>query len=158
MSALGPMATLTGTVVRRFGGRYSSELGIDVDAGDDEVERWFLASTLFGTRISARIAERTFRQLTRAGINRISDAGGSDGNTLVALLDAGGYARYDFRTAARLQMLSEVIGARFDGDLGEIGRRYRDPAALVAVLDDLPGWGPVTIGLFLRGLPRLLLV
>jgi hypothetical protein len=69
VSALGPKASLAHSIVRRFGGRYSSELGIDVDAGDAEVERWFLASTLFGTRISTRIAERTFRQLIRAGIN-----------------------------------------------------------------------------------------
>ncbi len=143
---------LADSIVRQFGGRYSNELGIDVDAGDAEVERWFLASSLFGTRISARIAERTFHQLTRAGINRISDAGGCTWEELVALLDAGGYARYDFRTATRLQALSELVGLQFGGDIGEIGRRYTDPAALVALLDDLPGWGPVTIGLFLREL------
>jgi hypothetical protein len=152
VSALAPKASLADSLVRQFGGRYSSELGIDVDAGDDEVERWFLASTLFGTRISARIAERTFHQLTRAGINRISDAGRSDWDTLVALLDAGGYARYDFRTARRLQALSEVVGDRYHGEIGEIGRRCTDPATLVARLDDLPGWGPVTVGLFLREL------
>jgi len=152
VGALGPKASLADSIVRRFGGRYSSELGIDVDAGDAEVERWFLASTLFGTRISARIAERTFHQLTRAGINRISDAGGRDWDTLVALLDAGGYTRYDFRTATRLQTLSQVVADRHAGDIGEIGRRYTDPAALVALLDDLPGWGPVTVGLFLREL------
>jgi hypothetical protein len=152
VNALGPKASLADSTVRRFGGRYSRELGIDVDAGDDEVERWFLASTLFGTRISARTAERTFHQLTQAGINRISDAGGRDWDTLVALLDAGGYARYDFRTATRLQSLSQMVGDRYGGDIGGIGRRCTDPAALVALLDDLPGWGPVTVGLFLREL------
>jgi len=69
-----------------------------------------------------------------------------------SLFDAGGYARYDFRTATRLQTLSEEVGRQFGGDVGEIGRRYIDPAALVALLDDLPGWGPVTVGLFLREL------
>ena len=39
-------------VVGVLGGRYSTELGIDVDAGDGEVERWFLAVTLFGARVS----------------------------------------------------------------------------------------------------------
>ena len=34
---------------------------------------------------------------------------------LVALLDAGGYARYDIRTATRLQNLSEIIDERYDG-------------------------------------------
>jgi hypothetical protein len=152
VSPLDTKGPLANSIVRQFGGRYSSALGIDVDAGNAEVDRWFLASTLFGTRISARIAERTFHQLIRAGIDRISDAGRCEWKRLVALLDAGGYARYDFRTATRLQTLSEEVGRQFGGDVGEIGRRYTDPAALVALLDDLPGWGPVTVGLFLREL------
>lgn len=138
--------------MRGLGGRYSSELGIDVDRGDTEVERWFVAATLFGTRISASIAERTYADLARAGINRIVDAGTFEWDALVALLDTGGYTRYDFRTATRLQALGKVIAERHGGDIGGIGRRFTDPAALVAVLDDLPGWGPVTIGLFLREL------
>ncbi len=48
-------------VVDTLGGRYSAELGIDVDTGDAEIERWFLAATLLGTRTSAAIADRTFR-------------------------------------------------------------------------------------------------
>jgi len=143
---------LPDVLLRSFGGRYSSELGIDVDGGDLEVERWFLASTLFGTRISARVAERTFHELTRAGINRISEAGGREWEELVGLLDAGGYARYDYRTATRLQTLAHVVADRHDGDVGAIGRLFTDPVKLVAVLDALPGWGSVTVGLFLREL------
>jgi hypothetical protein len=52
-----------------LGGRYSAQLGIDVDAADAEVERWFVAATLFGTRISA--AERAFGVLASAGLARI---------------------------------------------------------------------------------------
>ncbi len=138
--------------MRGLGGRYSSELGIDVDRGDAEVERWFVAATLFGTRISARIAERTYDELARAGISRIIDAGTFEWEALVALLDTGGYTRYDFRTATRLQALAQVVAERHGGDIGGIGRRFTDPAALFAVLDDLPGWGPITVGLFLREL------
>lgn len=146
------MAERAAAVVDRMGGRYSRELGIDVDAGAAEVERWFLASTLFGTRISAAVAGRTFGVLDRAGITRIVDARGFDWDDLVALLDAGGYARYDFRTATRLQELADAVSDRYAGAVGEIGRRFTDPSALVAALDDLPGWGPVTVGLFLREL------
>ena len=67
-------AGLARRVVRTLGGRYSAELGIDVDAGDAEVERWFVAATLFGTRISARVAERTFSVLTGAGLVRLAQA------------------------------------------------------------------------------------
>ncbi len=139
-------------IVDRFGGRYSSELGIDVDAGEGDVERWFIAATLFGARISAKVAARTFDQLVRAGINRIVDVAGFDRDSVVALLDAGGYARFDFRTATRLSALGEVVGSRYGGEVAEIGRRFTDPETLVLALDDLPGWGPVTVGLFLREL------
>jgi len=114
-----------------------------------------VASTLFGSRISARVAERTFAELSRAGINRIVDAGTRDQSDLVALLDAGGYARYDFRTSARLQALARVITERYGGEIGAIGRHFTAPRTLVAALDELPGWGPVTIGLFLRELRRV---
>jgi hypothetical protein len=147
-----PAAELARGVVRRFGGRYSSELGIDLDSGDAEIERWFIASTLFGTRISAQVAERTYTLLDRAGIRRITDVGNRQWGELVALLDAGGYARYDYRTATRLQDLAQVVMTRYEGDIGEIGRRFRDPETLASALEALPGWGPVTTGLFLREL------
>ena len=116
----GSAAELAHAVVGRFGGRYSSELGIDVDTGDAEVERWFVASTLFGTRISARVAERAYAQLERAGIRRITDAGSRQWQELVALLDAGGYARYDYRTATRLQVLAQVVTERYEGAISEM--------------------------------------
>jgi hypothetical protein len=58
-------------VLAVLGGRYSAELGLDVDAGDAQVERWFVAATLFGARIPARVAERTFGVLGAAGLARI---------------------------------------------------------------------------------------
>lgn len=139
-------------VVEALGGRYSAELGIDVDAGDREVERWFLASTLFGARISASIAGRAFRVLTGAGLARIGQVRHLPSADLIGMLDAGGYARYDYRTASRLLALSELIGERYDGQVAMIGRTFPSYQGLCAALDALPGWGPVTIRLFLREL------
>lgn len=145
-------ARLARSVVTVLGGRYSSQLGIDVDAGDAEVERWFLAATLFGTRISAGVAERTFGMLDGAGLHRVAQARHVPWDDLVALLDRGGYARYDFRTATRLQDLAGVIGQRYGGQAALIGRRFPRYPDLRQALDALPGWGPVTIQLFLREL------
>ena len=145
-------ATLARTVVGVLGGRFSAELGIDVDAGDAEVERWFLAATLFGTRISVGVAERAFAVLNEAGLTRIGQARHVRSEDLIELLDAGGYARYDFRTTSRLQALSEIIDERYDGQAAEIGRRYQAYPALRTALIVLPGWGPVTVQLFLREL------
>ena len=139
-------------VVSVLGGRYSTELGIDVDAGDADIERWFLAATLFGARISATIAERAYKVLTQAGLTRIAQARHVPSADLIALLDAGGYARYDLRTATQLANLSEVICERYDGQVAMIGQQLTRYPDLRAALDALPGWGPVTIGLFLREL------
>jgi len=145
-------ARLARSVVGVLGGRFSAELGIDVDAGDAEVERWFLAATLFGTRISAAVAERAFAVLNAAGLTRIGQARHVPSEDLIEFLDAGGYARYDFRTASRLLALSEIIDERYDGQAAEIGRRHRAYPALRTALIVLPGWGPVTVELFLREL------
>ena len=143
---------LVGRVVDILGGRYSTELGIDVDGGEAEVERWFVAATLFGSRISASVAERTFQVLDGAGLTRIAGARNWSWDDLVARLDEGGYARYDFRTATRLQALADIICDRYGGRVAGIGETSTTYPMLRDALDALPGWGPVTLQLFLREL------
>lgn len=138
-------------LVAGLGGRFSTEMGIDVDQGDQEVGRWVLAATLFGTRISAKVAVRTYRCLSEAGMGTPAGVGGRTWEELVAVLDEGGYVRYDFRTATRLQALAAVLERE--------GVRSFDRGSLAetrAALDDLPGWGPVTVSLFLRELRGVL--
>jgi len=139
-------------VVAVLGGRYSAGLGIDVDAGEAEVERWFVAATLFGARISARVAERAFGVLSAAGLSRIGQMRHVPSADLIAMLDAGGYARYDVRTADRLLELCEVVDDRYGGQVAVIGRHSTAYPELSAALDALPGWGPVTVRLFPREL------
>lgn len=138
-------------LVDRLGGRYSLELGIDVDRDDEQVERWALLATLFGNRISGKIACRTYRALAAAGVRTIGDAEDRSWDELVALLDGGGYVRYDFRTATRLLGLAAALTAA-GGGVVAIGKPLHCPAELEAALDALPGWGPVTVRLFLREL------
>lgn len=152
--SVAPSAMATARRVVRLGGMFSTELGIDLNAGDGEVARWFLAATLFGTRISAAVAERTFAVLDRAGVSA-AGARHVAWEDLVELLDRGGYTRYDYRTATRLQQLSEVLDARYGGDVCAIERAASSAAQLEAELDALPGWGPVTVGVFLRELRGL---
>lgn len=83
-----------------------------------------LAATLFGTRISARIAELAFRERAAVGLARICQARNVSAAEPVGLLDAGGYARYDFRTAARLLERSEVVSNRSDGQAVSIVRTH----------------------------------
>jgi hypothetical protein len=133
------------------GGRFSLSLGIDVGAGDAEIERWFMAATLFGARIPTTVAERTFHVLDEAGVTPAT-ARAFSWEDLVALLDRGGYTRYDFKTATRLHDLCDVLVERVGGRVCAIPDDLVTPAELEQALDDLPGWGPVTVGVFLREL------
>jgi hypothetical protein len=139
-------------VVGTLGGRFSVELDIDVDRDAQEIERWALAATLFGNRISTPVALRTYRALEQAGVRTIADAGGCDRESLVALLDAGGYARYDERTAARLLTLARTVADRYGGRLATVGEQLVEAGQLRPALLALPGWGPVTVHAFLREL------
>ena len=140
-------------LVATFGGRFSKELGIDLDAGGAGVDAWFCLATLFGTRIGAGTAVRTYRALADAGVCTVLDAGSRRWDDLVDVLDSGGYARYDFRTATRLQELSAEVNCRFGGSVSSLAT-VTDPRALERMLDALPGWGPTTVRIFLRELPR----
>ncbi len=145
-------AALARAAVTLLGGRFSTEVGIDLDGDDAELERWFLAATLFGTRISTATALRTFRVLDGAGVRSVRDAGDRTWDELVELLDRGGYARYDFRTARRLRALAGVLARDHPDGIAPLGRMHRDHVALASTLEQLPGWGPVTVGAFLREL------
>jgi len=137
--------------VLALGGRFSVELGIDLEAGEDEVARWFLAATLFGTRIPTAVAARTFRVLDGAGVT-VAGARSFSWDDLVALLDRGGYVRYDYKTATRLHQLCDALAERYGGHVGALAAGASSAAELQAALDAFPGWGPVTVGVFLREL------
>ncbi len=70
-----------------LGGRFSVELGIGIDAG--AAERWCVAATRFGTRISASVTGRTFPVLDAAGLKRVVQAGHRQRDAPVGLLDQG---------------------------------------------------------------------
>lgn len=139
-------------IVATLGGRFSLELGIDLDRDPDDVERWALAATLLGNRISTAIAMRTYRVFARAGVRTIGDAGGRDREELLSLLDQGGYVLYGEPMATRLLALAEVVADLYDERLATLGEVVVDPRELEQALEDLPGWGPATVEVFLREL------
>jgi endonuclease III len=137
-----------------MGGRFSGSLGIDLDQGDSqEVFKWFLASILYGARISETIANNTYREFERSGVlspDRILETGW-DG--LVYILDLGGYVRYDFKTATKLLQVMAALKERFDGDLNVLHAQAQSPHDLEQKLMELGrGIGPATVNIFLREL------
>lgn len=139
-------------LVAALGGRFSLELGIEVDRGPKEIERWALASTLLRTDVPNEPWLRSWRAFERAGIDTIEVAGGRNREELAALLVFDDRAGEGERTAWRLQVLATALGRRHHGRVTSFGRAYEDPHRLESALATLPGWGPVSVRTFLREL------
>jgi hypothetical protein len=141
-------------LVCNIGGSYARELGIDL-AGSDERERfkWFLAAILYGARISVPLATRTWKEFAKLEVlsPRVIIDTGWEG--LVKILDAGGYARYDFKTATKLLAVSASLRDEYHGSLDRLHELAAGPRDLEARLRGLgKGIGPTTISIFLREL------
>lgn len=129
---------------------YSEDLGIDLKKPSGRF-RWFLASILFGARISERIAMKTYKTFEKYGIlspEKILDAGW-DG--LVRILDEGGYVRYDFSTATKLLNIMKELKEKY-GSLEELYANSKDTPDMVRRLKEFKGIGDVTAQIFLREL------
>lgn len=142
------------TLVKETGGSYASELGIDLSGGRPaEIFKWFLASLLFGARISEVIAEKAYREFERVDLlspQKILDAGW---DRLVAILDRGAYARYDFKTATKLLDVNRTLVEQYKGNLNTLHTHATDTADLEQRLKHLgKGIGDITANIFLREL------
>lgn len=129
-------------------------LGIDLSgSASTEILKWFLASILFGARISESIVINTYRQFEKEKIlsaKKMLDAGW---DRLVKVLDDGGYVRYDFKTATKLLEVMGKLQKQYGGDLNRLHREARDSSDLESRLKNLgKGIGDVTVNVFLREL------
>ncbi len=129
---------------------YSQELGLDLRRPEDRF-RWLVASVLFAKRISAGIAETTFKLLMKNRLDTPERIRGEYWERLVEVLDLGGYVRYDFSTATNLQTLSSQVLDTY-GTLDNIHEEATDSRDLEKRLDELRGVGPTAISIFLREL------
>ena len=136
------------------GGRYSSDLGIDLAAPDPgERFKWFLAAVLYGTRISESLARRTWREFAARGVLTSARILATGWDGLVATLDAGGYVRYDYKTATKLLEVCDALMRDYGGNLDVLHDAATDPRDLENRLKALgKGIGDTTVGIFLREL------
>ena len=129
---------------------YSEDLRIDLTKPNGRF-KWFLASILFGMRISEKIASNTFKAFQEAGIdspNKVLSAGWT---RLVEILDSGGYVHYDFSTASKLLLIMEKMKERY-GSLENLYLQSSNTKDLEKRLMDFKGFGPITVNIFLREL------
>ncbi len=141
-------------LVAKLGGSYAAKLGIHLDTLDpDEIYKWFLAAVLYGTRISEKIASRTWRELESRKVITPKRMINTGWDKLVVILDRGGYVRYDYKTATKLLDISSVLLDNYGGSLNTLHDVATDYDDLEKRIIDLGrGVGKVTAGIFLREL------
>ena len=141
-------------LIDSMGGRFSGELGIDLSgANSGQIFRWFLASKLMGARIATKTALATYREFDRRGVTSPERIRKTGWDGLVEILDAGGYARYDFSTATKLLSITDDLLRLYGGDLNVLHAKSSDPRDLEERLKGLgKGIGDVTVNIFLREL------
>ena len=141
-------------LIDAVGGKFSKELGIVLSTSDsEEIFKWFLASKLFGARISTTIAIHTYKEFEKYGVTSPEKILETGWDGLVKILDDGGYARYDFSTATKLLAIMQDLKDRYHGDLNEVHQKAKDLKDLEKRLKGLgKGIGDVTVNIFLREL------
>lgn len=133
---------------------YSEELGIALSRKrEQEYFKWFLASVLFGGRISESIARNTYYAFVRYKLltpQRILEAGW---DFLVnPIMREGGYVRYDGRKSSQILRNCETLLLHYAGRLTKLYEAAADNQDLEARLLAFYGIGPITINIFLREL------
>ncbi len=140
-------------LLERLGGRFAAALDLDLKAGPEERQKWFLAAILYGARISGTLAARTYRVFAARGVYGPEAVLAQGWDHLVALLDEGGYTRYDYKTATKLLRVMASLKERYQGDLERLHAAAAAGDDLEARLRDLaPGIGEGTVNIFLREL------
>ena len=90
---------------------YSEELGIYLkENNDNEIFKWFLASILFGTRISEKIAKNTYKTFEKYNLLEPRKMLKADWDFLVnPIMREGGYVRYDEKTSTQILRNCEIL-------------------------------------------------
>lgn len=139
-------------LLKAYGTLYSEELGIHVE---QEPFKWFVASILFGARISTTIAKNTYKAYAEAGLTSPKRIARTDVWTLIRIHGRGGYIRYDGITAEYMLGIAEKLLKDYDGDIKKLDELSRDPRELEQRLVEFRGVGSVTAKIFLRELREI---
>lgn len=142
------------TLLKRVSGRFSTDLGLHLSLDRPrDIFLWFLAAVLYGARISGTIAAHTYAEFVRRGLVTAKQIIKIGWDGLVEVLDAGGYVRYDYKTATKLLEVMQTLVERYDGELNRLHHAALDARDLERRLKALgKGIGDVTVGIFLREL------
>lgn len=159
-----PQAEMIKILLKKLGQEFSSSLNIKLSSvhgesvhgesvDSEEVFKWFLASILFGARISETIVVNTYKQFEKEKVLSAEKILNTGWDGLVRILDDGGYVRYDFKTATKLLEIMATLKELYHGDLNKLHLEAKDSSDLETKLKNLGrGIGEVTVNIFLREL------
>ncbi|MCQ4286446.1 DNA methylase [Pseudomonas stutzeri] len=129
----------------------AKDLGIEIEKGEGELFKWFIASFLFGKRIQQDIAAEAYRVIVdkhkRDTPRKLCNCSRQQ---LVSMLGEGRYVRYDESTAERLLKLCDKLNNDYGGKLGNIHEQSENRKALEKRLAEFEGVGPKTVEIFMR--------
>lgn len=129
----------------------AKDLDIEIEKGEGELFKWFIASFLFGKRIQQDIAAEAYRVIVdkhkRDTPRKLCNCSRQQ---LVSMLGEGRYVRYDESTAERLLKLCEKLNSEYGGKLGNIHEQSENRKALEKRLAEFEGVGPKTVEIFMR--------
>jgi hypothetical protein len=133
---------------------YSEELEIKLKEKDDkEIFKWFLASLLFGGRITETIAKNTYRVFASYGLLNPEKILRAGWEFLVdPIMREGGYVRYDGRKSTQILTDCEKLVTEYGGSLTRVHDLAKDERDLEQRLLEFYGVGNVTANIFLREL------
>ena len=133
---------------------YSEELGIDLASGrDQDLFLWFLASLLFGQRISEGIARNTYHSFVRHRLTTPRKILAAGWDYLVnPIMREGGYVRYDESKSRKILSACRMLMDLYGGSLSRLHAVASDGRDLEGRLLAFYGVGPVTVNIFLREL------
>ena len=141
------------SILKMYPKTFSEELDIDLKSGSEqEIFKWFLASILFGKRISMNIAQSTYQGFINAHLSTPQAIIEAGWDKLVEILDQGGYVRYDFSTADKLLDIMKMLNENYSGRITNIHENAADAKDLEVRLQKFKGIGPITCNIFLREL------
>lgn len=137
-------------LIKKYGKPYSELLGINLSTKkESEIFKWFLASILFGKRISESIAIKTYKVLEKENVLTPRKIINKKWKGLVKILDEGGYVRYDFSTASKLLDIMNTLLKNYHS-LTNLYKQSHNEEEIEKNLQSFKGIGPITTNIFLR--------
>jgi endonuclease III len=131
---------------------YSEELGINLKSkNDEEIFKWFLASILFGARISETNAKNTYKAFERYNLLEPEKILNVGRDFLVnPVMREGGYVHYDFKTSTKILQICEKLVKEYQSSLNKLHEEAKNSKDLEKRLSEFYGIGPTTLNIFLR--------